>query len=350
MPDIGMGGSPNRATQKDIAREAGVTQATVSLALAGQACVSPETRLRIETIARNLGYQPDPYLSGLSAYRKRVRPAHYHGNLAWLSNYPLGRSWRESVVFRGYFDGAAARAQQLGYQIEEHCLCTEAMTSQRLARILRARNISGLLLAPQPEAGQRIDFHFEQFSAVTFGYTLGFPQLHVVAMQQFRSMETAFRKLIALGYTRPGLALPLESDKRSDRNWSASFWSEQRTLPTRNRLPLLLHQKLNKEMFLRWVERYHPDVVLTIGPKLHNWLLEAGIKVPEEVGIALLTVPDRSSIYSGIWENPQIIGAKAVEFLIDLIHRGDCGVPEVPLCHLVAGTWRDGRTVMDRKK
>ena len=333
-----------RPTQKDIAQRAGVTQATVSLALGRHPSVSSATRTRIEAIAREIGYQPDPYLSGLSAYRKRLRPPHFQGTLAWLSNYPEGETWRDSHVFRAYYEGAAARAGELGYKLEEHRLRTPGMSSLRVQRILEARNISGIMIAPQPRPGMSLDFRFDRFSAATFGYTLAEPQLHIIALQQFRSMETLFRKLIALGYTRPGLSMTIDSDKRADRNWSAAFWSEQRALPTRNRLPLL-NDEIDKKSFLAWFERHRPDVVVSLHHNVYDWLKEAGFDVPGEVGVALVTVPDGGAFFSGIWENPHIIGAKAAEFLVDLIHRGECGVPEVPLCLLVAGTWRDGKTV-----
>jgi DNA-binding LacI/PurR family transcriptional regulator len=335
----------SRPTQKDVARTAGVTQATVSLALRNHPEVSPETCARIQKVARRLGYSPDPYLTGLSAYRKTQRPAKFQAALAWLSNYAAGESWRNFPAFAGYFEGATQRARELGYRLEEFRLRTPDMTCARMENILAARNIAGILVAPQPRAGTKLEFRFDRFSAVTFGYTLAEPQLHVTALQMFRSMETAFRKLIALGYRRPGLALAAESDRRADSQWSAAFWTEQRGLPEDCRVPLLLGQPLERRTFLEWFKKHRPDVVVAIWPEVLAWLVEAGVTVPDDVGLALLTVPDGGALYSGIWENPQMIGAKAVEFLIDLTHRSERGSPAVPLTMLVAGTWVEGKTV-----
>ena len=334
----------SRPIQKDVAVRAGVTQATVSMALYNHPSIPAETCKRIQAIAAEMGYQPDPYLSGLSAYRKRNRPAQFQAPLAWLSNYPPGTTWRHYPAFAGYFEGAFARAAELGYLVEEHELQAKGMTSRRLERILAARNISGVLMAPQPDPGVHLNFNFDRFSAITFGYSLVEPQLHLVTLHQFRSMEAAFRKLLSLGYQRPGLALAVESDQRADRNWSAAFWSEQRELPARNRIPSLLVQPLEERLFLRWLEKHKPDVVLTINAGVHEWLRKAGIRVPEDLGLALLTVPDGGKYYSGIWENPRIIGQRAVEFLIDMIHRTEVGIPQVPVCELISGTWVDGKT------
>lgn len=334
-----------RPTQKDVARTAGVTQATVSLALRNHPEVSVATRTRIQKIARQLGYAPDPYLAGLSAYRKTRRPAKFQASLAWLSNYSGNDTWRNYPAFRGYFAGATARARELGYRLEEFRLHSPGMTCARMENILAARNIGGILVAPQPLAGTKLEFSFERFSAVTFGYTLTEPQLHVTTLHMFRSMETAFRRLVALGYQRPGLALAAESDRRADHQWSAGFWTEQQNLPADRRVPMLLGQPLERASFLAWYKRHQPDVIVAIWPEVLAWLVEAGITVPETVGLALLTVPDGGVLYSGIWENPQMIGAKAVEFLVDLTHRSERGCPQVPLTMLVAGTWVEGKTV-----
>ncbi|MCW2514452.1 MAG: transcriptional regulator, partial [Mycobacterium sp.] len=43
---------------QDVAREVGVTAATVSLALSGSPRISPATRAKVEQVAREMGYRP----------------------------------------------------------------------------------------------------------------------------------------------------------------------------------------------------------------------------------------------------------------------------------------------------
>ena len=335
-------------TQKDIARKAGVTQATVSLALSHHPSISEETSTRIQGIAQEMGYHPDPYLAGLSAYRKKMKPMQIRATLAWVSNYPHGYNWRIAPSFRNYYEGACDRAIELGYQVEEHSLCENGMNSDRMAKILRARNIYGLLLAPQPNAGMRLDFSFDDFSAVAFGYTLISPQFHVVTTHHFRAVEIVFRELIALGYQRPGLALIRDDDKRVNRLWSASFLSEQCNLPASERVPLFVNPQQDRTIFLEWFRQYRPDVVIALQEDIYHWLAEAGIEVPEETGFVLLSVPDGCLFYSGIWENPRLIGERAVEQLIELIHRSERGKPEVPGYLLMEGSWVEGKTVRNK--
>ena len=336
-----------RPTQKDIAREAGVTQATVSLALRNHPSVKPETAALVRSVAARLSYVLDPYLSGLSAYRRnlRNRSAQTRAALAWLSNDADGSLWKNSRTFAAYHEGARLRAAELGYHLEDHCLLRPGMTPRRLEQILHARGIPGILVAPQPRPDTRLDFNFDRFSAVTLGYTLAEPRLHLVTWHQFRAMEGLFRNLVSLGYRRPGLALALDSDLRSDRNWSAAFLSEQARLGSRRGVPPLLDENLSARRLLSWYHEYKPDVIVAIWPQVLGWLRAAGLSVPGEVGFACLSVPDGDDTLSGLSESPGAIGGKAVEFLVDMIHRSERGVPAMQVCFLTEGRWRTGSTL-----
>lgn len=336
---------PDRVTQKDLAKITGLSQATISLALENHPRLSQKVRDRVQSLAKELGYNPDPYLSGLSAYRKRMRPAGFKATLAWLSNDPEGTSWRMISTFQHYYEGAKARAAELGYRLEEHPYCRLGMTAPRMERILRARNIPGVFFAPQPHPHMRLDLDISRFSAVTFGYTLAEPRVHVVANQHYRSVEILIDELLRLGYRRPGLALELEKDERVGRYWSAAFLRMQRDFPSKDRVPPLFRTRLDRSSFLVWYRRCRPDVVIALWEEVYPWLVDAGISVPDEVGLAQLSVRDEGRFYSGIWENPRLVGARAVELLVDLIHRGERGSPENLSYLLVEGTWKQGKTV-----
>lgn len=335
-----------RPTQKDIARLAKVTQATVSLALNNHPRLSPAVRARVQAVAKKIGYTPDPYLAGLSAHKKQQRHRRFQATLAWLVNWPAGgRDWRNISTFQHYHEGASRRAAELGYKLEIHDLALPGMSPARMEQILRAKNIPGILLAPQPEPLTKLRLPLERFAAVTFGYSLIEPKLHMTTHHHFRSTEILFRQLIARGYKRPGLIGELADEVRIERIPSSAFHSEQRDLPESQRVPVLMEENLTKASFLRWYRRWKPDVVVTLWDLVYPWMVEAGLRVPDDVGLALLSVRRQDGFFAGIWENPRLVGARGVELLIDLVHRAERGVPEVPSCLLIEGTWMEGRTV-----
>lgn len=58
-----------RVTMADLARRAGLSKSTISRALAGDPRVNPQTRARVEALARELGYEFHPLASGLATNR-----------------------------------------------------------------------------------------------------------------------------------------------------------------------------------------------------------------------------------------------------------------------------------------
>ncbi len=334
-----------RVTQGDIALAAGVTQPTVSLALRNDPSVIPRTRERILALARELGYMPDPYLSGLAAYRARTRPPVYQATLAWLTNYPGRNGWRTPPQFVQYHEGAVERAAALGYRIEEHWLGDPGMTPAQIARILRSRNIGGILVVPQPDSMAEVDFPWQNFSAVGFGYTLVKPALHLVTTHQYRAARLVYRRLWERGYRRIGLALERSMDDRVDNMFSAGVASLQIDLPADAGLEPFLDRGYRRGEFLAWFEANRPDALIIKWPATIDWLRAAGHRVPEDVGVAFVALPPGATHFAGIDENSREVGRRAADKLIELIRSGERGPPALPMRTLIEGSWREGQTI-----
>ena len=105
-------------TLKEIAEAAGVSVMTVSRALRKQSNVSEETQTRIQHIATQLGYRPNPLVSALMSYRRSARPASSHSTLAYITNFPAREEWKKSPLFHDFFKGAKDGADRHGYQLE----------------------------------------------------------------------------------------------------------------------------------------------------------------------------------------------------------------------------------------
>ncbi len=345
----------HRITQKRLARLAGVSHTTVSLALRGHPRVSEATRTQILELAEKHGYQPDPTLSALNAYRLGNQDAHYRGNLVWLTNFPTPDGWRHGKQMEGYFLGARDQAKRLGYSLEEFWMADPALSPTRLSRILFSRGISGLLVAPQPVPNATIELKWTDFSAVTFGYSLANPQLHMVMNHQFRNMQRVVRELRLRSYLRIGIAMPASYDDRVDHSYLGGYWVETQSMTRElgTGVPPLLVNEFEFSVFRQWFDQHQPDAIVTAtnwAATVEDWLGKLKCGVPDQVALAVPSVPFRSDHYSGVDENVRLIGSIAVDTLVGMIHRNEKGVPQQPLRILVEGVWHEGETIKPNAK
>ncbi len=336
----------NRISQRDLARIAGVSPMTVSLALRGHPSISASTREMIRKLAEKHQYRPDPALAALNAYRIQGREKQFQGTLIWLTHFPTVNGWRDMTHAEAYFKGAEKRARELGYRLEDFWLAEPGLTPKRAAQILLARGVQGIIAAPLPATQTGIVFDWKAFSAVALGYSLRRPQLNVVMNHQSRNMKQTVHHLHALGYRRIGLALPSANNERVDQNYLSGYLIAQRETGGA-RLEPLLADVFNAGSFRAWFHEQRPDGII-VSPawiaQTTAWLKSEGCLVPKHVGLASATIPAGSGAVSGMDENPRMIGGMAVDAVVGMIHRQEYGVPARPWSLLAEGVWVPGKT------
>ena len=252
----------HRVTLRNVAAKAGVHHTTASRALKNDPRVNPETLARIRTIAEHMGYMPDPMLSSLNAYRHASRASQYHGTIAWITNFSTRDGWRNSSCYELYFQGAGEQLMRHGYRLEEFWLREPGLTARRSSQVLLHRGIRGLAICPLEISRGHLSLQWEKFSAVSFGYSLVGPRLHLFSAAHYRAMITGIRKLRALGYRRIGMVTSHEFDERMERMWTAAYHAELPKLPSIQTLPLCLFEghahstnvadNQQKQLLLKW--------------------------------------------------------------------------------------------------
>lgn len=337
--------NPPRVTLGQIASRAGVHVTTVSLALRDSPRLPEQTRARIQGLARQMGYVPDATLSALNAYRTQVRAPVFQATLAYFNNYPARHGLMSVPTFRDYYLGALRRAEELGYKLEEIWLHEPHLTSKGIRSRLISKGIRGVLVFPQAEPGALPGFAWEEFSAVALGYSVTSPQLHRVTNHQFRSVLHLLRELRYLGYRRIGINVAEEYDRRMNLAPSAAYAAYDRTLPARERVPVLTPRYRNDVFRLaKWMERHRPDAIICQDFSMWDKMLSLGLRVPEDIGLAYIHVGKTETLLSGIHQNDEEIGRSAVDFLVAMLHRNERGLPRVAQHLLVDGTWQPRMT------
>lgn len=332
---------PARVTLRQIAQAVGVTPMTVSRALRNQPRVSATMRAAIHAKALELGYQPDPMVTALVHYRNNRQIPAVKSSLAWLNRWPDPKQLRQFREFDLYWQGASLAAKKLGFRLEEFVV-NESMSPERQAHILHTRNVRGILLPPGPFAdGWTEKFPWGQFSIVGLGRTAETLPVHIVTSDQTANTMLAFEKLRERGFKRIGFV---------GEPWKKSLfcpgflWSQCFESPD-DRVPPLLFPRLETDRhadpFARWLREHTPDAILTENPRLPELIAQQGLRVPEDVGLAALTVLD-CPIDTGIHQNPEEIGRVGVLMLNSLINDNDRGFPAINRQILVKGRWVDG--------
>jgi LacI family transcriptional regulator len=335
-----------RVTLRDVAKQAELHFTTVSLALRNSPKLKPATRLRIQRLAKKMGYVPDPMLAALNAYRQAKQPANYQATIAWIHQWVDSKDLYGCEEFRQYYLGACERGKEQGYLVEEFWLSAPDMNVDKLHRILRARNITGALLAPLPEPGF-LNLRYEELSAVAFGYSLQPAVLDLITNYQIHTMNLLLRKVLELGYRRIGFCLPRGWNAKVDNSYLGSilsFHEKRQDLP---HIPVFWDitwdSGLTKELS-GWIKKYRPEVIVSFDELLKP-LLAGGFHIPKDLGFASLFLRQRETYLSGVHQNDRLIGRKAVDLVIGKLLRGETGIPETPVRVLVEGVWYPGKTL-----
>ncbi len=332
-------------TLKDIAEAAQVSRMTVSLALRNHTSLPASTCQRIQALAEEMGYRPDPDIAKLME-KIRDKKEHGKGNIiAYLTAYKEQNGWNKEYTHRMYYEGARERADMYGYRLEEFRLTEAKMTEQRLSDIIRNRGIDGVLVSPLPEAAHNYQkFQWNYFSCVELGYSLLSPELHRASNHQFHSIMLLMEKLAEAGYRRIGLAMHAGQDERANHNWRAGYLAGCSIAKSIKTLPMLLSKQWTLTTFERWYERQRPEVIVTVGLEVGDWLKQMGLKTPVDVGLANVDLTDKMQDITGIDQNSKKVGISSVDMILSLMRINERGIPDVPTILKVQGSYVQGKT------
>jgi LacI family transcriptional regulator len=335
-------------TQQDVAREIGLSQTAVSLALRNSPDIPAATIRRVRAAAKRLGYRPDPLISALMAQRQRRRQGPFRAKIAFLSGFARRDEWRESAYASGCFAGARRAAAERGYVCEPFWLREPGISGPRLSTILWTQNVQGLLFAPLPVDYPALEIDWTKFAALSLDYSLARPVLNRVVDDHAFGIERVLDEVARRGYRRPGLVLRSSQDVRTHHSRLGVFLVDRGLRPEWEKVPPLIlpEDRWDGPLFTAWLRRERPDVLLTEELELPAAVRAAGLRVPGDLGIAFFHKEQPARALSGLQINSQEVGATAANILIRMIETNERGKARVPTTTLVQSfTWNDGRTL-----
>ena len=194
-------------------------------------------------------------------------------------------------------------------------------------------------------------FPWDEYFVVRFGRSLSTPRCHVVTADQVANTMIAFEAMRRRGYRRIGY-LTDELDLRQQGHlFEAGYLVAQRMEAGTAVLPMFCvneHETGHrKRAFADWLGTHRPDAILTPVPFGGQMLAEAGLKVPQDIGLAVTSILDAGAD-AGIDQHPEEIGRVGFLTLNSVINAGGRGVPGIFRQILVEGTWVDGTSLPER--
>lgn len=335
--------SPDSVSQKDVALAAGVSVMTVSRVLRNSPRVSGETKQRVLTAVRSLGYQPDPVVSQLMERIRRRRQNKVSETIALLTEPDTsGLDLHHYVTL----EQVRERAVSHGYRVEEFRLGASGVSAQRMRKILSTRSIRGVLVSVNSPTCVSRDLDYDGLAAATFGFGLPSPPLHRASTNITEGLLAIFERLERQGYRRIGLAITPWADLRAGHTYSGALLHYQQSLPSRRQLPLLLFSdptlEGNRGLFEKWMLRHRPDVLISMHEPIKTWLAQMGLHIPEDIGLVVHDwTPDMQGL-AGMHHRRRQVAAAAVDLLAAHLHHHEYGVPDAPRQVLIPPRFVEG--------
>jgi len=347
-----MDGSVMRSVSMlDVANAAGVSKNAVSLALRHDPQIPLATRERIQQIAAELGYRKNPVVSQLMAELRAGSEQGYKATLALLNANQDRQAFRTHPTVPTYVEGCRRRAGLNGYSLDEFWLHDPKLDGERLNKILKARNIRGVIVV-----GLMNDNHlpekflptWNEYPSVVTGVRTRDPALSFACTDHHMLALRAVENAVRLGYRRPGLVLDGVIDHLVERRFTAGYLIGQQQLPETQRLSpfyRVTEARQNPDLFHRWFAEQQPDLILTLYHVVRRWLEGMRLRVPEDVGLIQMEHRCDHADWAGMNQHNDIVGEAALEMVVGMIHNNEHGIPEYPRATLIGSTWVDGKTV-----
>lgn len=331
--------APDRLSIRDLAKIAGVSRTTVSLALRGSSEISEKTRKRIQTLAKKHDYRSHPAVNALMQQVGRRRRVHDEEIIAFVRSGELPGENAPGPL--EILDGARAEAHRLGYRIEVFWAGPGGAHAEKLARVLYSRGIRGVLWGPMPYPHPPLVFPWHLFVPIACTTSSDVANLPVVRIDHPKGMALILEELNRLGAARIGMVQSAEEDARQDFGWRMGT-DLYRYRGGRARVEMLAVDGVLEERALRaWIRRNRLDALVTSHGRFHETaylqdsLARASWFVPEtEVGRM-----------GGLNQGMTQIGVQAVRSLGMRLGNGLLGLPEHPLSILTQASFVDGASL-----
>ena len=333
--------------QRDLAGAAGVCPATISLALRNHPSIPEETRARIRALAAELGYQPNPRVAELMGQIRRNRSANH-----LTESVALYWSDADEDTVQGYAhlvgmeEAVRKHLRSQGYDLVCCYHDHSSRSPARIERMLQARGIRGVLLAPLIRLPHRhLKWKWDALSVVILGSGLWRPEFNRVRFNHFEEMGILLHHLHHRGLRRIGLVTDRVVDNRSQRAVSGGFLA--RISPAlRGINPLFESDGKDRPSFLAWLKHFAPECLIIHSSQVPGWL--RGVRNIPPLAFASTNLLAEGHPCTGIYQDYALLGKMGAEQLMGQLLLNRMGIPDAPANMHIMGMLQSTDTRSER--
>ncbi len=321
-----------KSTIKDVAREAGVSIATVSFVLnnrPGQV-ISEPVRKRVMKVAHELNYHPSAIAAGLASRRP--------GNIAIV--FYKSEDLVSNLYYSFVLEGAIREAAKLSVNIMFSYMDEDWEERGDLPRVVREGSTAGVIFIKEIHPDMVRDIERRGVPVVLVDHYPLMDKVNAVEIDNFRGGQLPVEHLVELGHRdivylysnedRPSIRSRLEGFEAAMRKADIAF-SETSHLRKCREFTFYSARDLAMDLLQ---QKDRPSAIVCANDELAGGVLRAAqrlnIKVPDE-----LSVVGFDNITMGYYTDPTLttvsgdkegLGAHAVRRLMNAVHEQESAV------------------------
>lgn len=331
-------------TLRDLAILAGVSHQTVALAIRNSPKVASDTRKRVQLLAKKNGYRRNPSVSAWTSYVRTKKAVTERSTLAFIT--PIAPNAAHQYEFyTEFYEGARHEADSLGYRLDFFALSDYNQDWLRIRKIMRARNIAGCLIFSQ-FLGGGVELPLADFAVVCLDRAANDAPIDFASSDHYKGMTLALDNLRRLGYRRIGYFGGLNPNVEDLSRWRGAFAADLLLRPRNERIPIqeFKEQYPAAELILKWWSEHQPDAIISSFGHEVPILRKAGIRVPQDVAVVSLDIPQTNNFYSGINQRLPWVAAAAMRLLVEKVEKNELGPPEIVRGIVIQPAWKEGKS------
>lgn len=338
-----------------IADLVGVSKSTVSLALRNSPKIQKETCKRIQAIARQMNYRPNPLVAAqMSHIRSSNNNRRSTPTIGFLNTWRTNRNHKSADKIKRCIRGAKERAEQLGFIFELLEFDRDQYSDQRIQNVLSSRGVEGLVVAPCLRPEDMPILNWSEFALAAIGCFEAFHHVHRIFHDSFTGVQQVLHILRNRNYKRIGFITNTVAERDTGYLFSGGFLEYQaRLISDHEQVPILNTGERGKarpeEMLKtlgRWLADYQPDAVIGIQDQPLSALRELGYRIPEDIGYVALNWDNSMQECAGYTQSMSKVGAAAIESLANRLYQNERGLPVQATTTLLLGEFVEGSTLL----